>query len=125
MRFSIRFLKAFRLIYVFWIYRNDIGSSDLESALTNKLKIGIIGTRGIPNYYGGFEQVAEYLSVGLVSKGHKVVVYNSHNHPYQEKKWNGVDIIHCYDPEYLIGTSGQFFYDLNSIINCRKQNFDN
>ena len=124
LRFTIRFLKAFRLIYIFWIYRKDIGSADLESTLTNKLKIGIIGTRGIPNYYGGFEQVAEYLSVGLVSKGHQVAVYNSHNHPYQEKKWNGVDIIHCYDPEYLIGTSGQFVYDLNSILNSRKQNFD-
>ena len=34
-----------------------------------KEKIAIIGTRGIPNNYGGFEQFAEYLSVGLVDKG--------------------------------------------------------
>ncbi len=26
------------------------------------LKIGILGTRGIPNRYGGFEQCAEYLA---------------------------------------------------------------
>ena len=44
------------------------------------MKIGIIGTRGIPNNYGGFEQFAEYLSVGLVAKGCEVYVYNSHNH---------------------------------------------
>lgn len=88
------------------------------------MKIAIIGTRGIPNNYGGFEQFAEYLSVGLVNKGHEVFVYNSHNHLYKEKKWNGVNIIHCYDPEYLIGTPGQFIYDLNCIINSRKQNFD-
>jgi hypothetical protein len=49
------------------------------------LKIAIIGTRGIPNNHGGFEQFAEYLSVGLVDKGHDVFVYNSHNHPYKKK----------------------------------------
>jgi len=32
------------------------------------MRIGIIGTRGIPNNYGGFEQFAEYLSVGLVNR---------------------------------------------------------
>jgi hypothetical protein len=28
------------------------------------MRIAILGTRGIPNNYGGFEQCAEYLSVG-------------------------------------------------------------
>ena len=88
------------------------------------MKIAIIGTRGIPNNYGGFEQFAEYLSVGLVNKGHEVFVYNSHNHPYKKNIWNGVNIIHCYDPEYLIGTPGQFIYDLNCIVNCRKYDVD-
>ena len=88
------------------------------------MKIAIIGTRGIPNNYGGFEQFAEYLSVGLVNKGHEVFVYNSHNHHYKKNIWNGVNIIHCYDPEYLIGTPGQFIYDLNCIVNCRKYDVD-
>ena len=64
-----------------------------------KLKIAIIGTRGIPNHYGGFEQATEFLSEGLMKRGHEVSVYNSHNHPYQKSTWNGVHIIHCYDPE--------------------------
>ena len=88
------------------------------------MKIAIIGTRGIPNNYGGFEQFAEYLSLGLVDKEHEVFVYNPHNHIFKESKYKGVNIIHCFDPEYLIGTSGQFLYDLNCIINCRKYNFD-
>jgi len=88
------------------------------------MKIAIIGTRGIPNNYGGFEQFAEYLSVGLVNKGHEVFVYNSHNHIFKDNIYKGVKIIHCYDPEYLIGTTGQFIYDLNCILNSRKQNFD-
>jgi glycosyltransferase involved in cell wall biosynthesis len=88
------------------------------------LRIAILGTRGIPNYYGGFEHISEYVSAGLVKKGHSVTVYNSHNHPYTADTWNGVTIKHCYDPEYLIGTAGQFIYDLNCLMDARKQKFD-
>lgn len=88
------------------------------------MKIGLLGTRGIPNRYGGFEQIVEYLSAGLSEKNHEVFVYNSHNHPYKEKKWSGVNIIHCKDPEYRFGTAGQFIYDLNCINDARKRRFD-
>ncbi len=88
------------------------------------LKIAIIGSRGIPNYYGGFEQMAQYLAVGLLNKGHDVSVYNSHNHPCREKEWNGVKLIHCYDAENAIGTAGQFVYDFNCIMHARKNKFD-
>ena len=36
------------------------------------MKIGIIGTRGIPNHYGGFEQFAEYVAVRWVEMGHEI-----------------------------------------------------
>jgi glycosyltransferase involved in cell wall biosynthesis len=88
------------------------------------MHIAIIGTRGIPNNYGGFEQCAEYLAAGLVKLGFKITVYNSHNHPYTEDQWNGVEIIRCYDPEHKLGTAGQFIYDLNCIMNLRKRKFD-
>lgn len=88
------------------------------------MKIAIIGTRGIPNHYGGFEQFAEYLSQLLVEAGHQVIVYNSHNHPYKESVWNGVQIIHQYDPEDKVGTLGQFIYDLNCIRNLSQHSFD-
>jgi glycosyltransferase involved in cell wall biosynthesis len=51
-------------------------------------------------------------------------VYNTHNHPFRENQWNGVHIVHCYDPEYLIGSAGQFIYDLNCLLDARKRNFD-
>jgi len=89
-----------------------------------KLRIAILGTRGIPNNYGGFEHISEYVSEGLVKRGHSVTVYNSHNHPYKESCWNGVEIRHCYDPEYLVGTAGQFVYDLNCLLDARKRRFD-
>jgi glycosyltransferase involved in cell wall biosynthesis len=39
------------------------------------LKIAIVGTRGIPNRYGGFEQFAEKISSTLADRGHEVTVY--------------------------------------------------
>ena len=88
------------------------------------MNIAIIGTRGIPNHYGGFEQFAEYLSVGLVELGHEVTVYNSDKHPYQKSNWNNVNIIHCNDPEYKLGTVGQFIYDFNCILDTRRKKYD-
>ena len=39
------------------------------------MKIAIIGTRGIPASYGGFETFAEELGARLVERGHQVTVY--------------------------------------------------
>ena len=39
------------------------------------MKIAILGTRGIPNRYGGFEAFAEQLSARLAERGHEVRVY--------------------------------------------------
>jgi glycosyltransferase involved in cell wall biosynthesis len=88
------------------------------------MKIGILGSRGIPNRYGGFEQFAEYLSVALVQMGHTVYVYNSHLHPYKEDTYMGVHIVRCFDAEDKLGTAGQFVYDLNCILHSRRAGFD-
>lgn len=88
------------------------------------MKIAIIGTRGIPNNYGGFEQFAQYLSLGLVEMGNSVTVYNSNMHNWQENEWNGVQIIHCNDLENKMGSIGHFVYDLNCIKDTRKRKFD-
>jgi glycosyltransferase involved in cell wall biosynthesis len=39
------------------------------------VRIALLGTRGIPARYGGFETFAEELSVRLVARGHEVIVY--------------------------------------------------
>ena len=88
------------------------------------LRIGILGTRGIPNAYGGFEQFAQYLSAGLVQRGHSVWVYNSSDHPYCGDQWEGVHIIHCRDWESRIGTAGQFVYDYNCLKDAQSRDFD-
>ncbi len=95
-----------------------------EGDSIKKTTIAILGSRGIPNHYGGFEELAEHLSAGLVSLGYDVFVYNVHHHPCSEKKWNGVNRLFCYDPERIIGLAGQFIYDLNCINDSRKRGFD-
>ncbi|WP_222167371.1 glycosyltransferase [Edaphocola aurantiacus] len=87
------------------------------------MKIAILGSRGIPNAYGGFEQYAEQLSRFLADRGCEVYVYCSSAHPYKASKLGKVFLKHQYDPEWL-GTAGQFVYDYNCIRDARKEKFD-
>ena len=88
------------------------------------MKIAILGTRGIPNRYGGFEQFAEIVSQIWQAEGHSVWVYCGHRHEYSERQFKGVERISIFDPEYLFGTAGQFIYDLGCIMDARSRNFD-
>lgn len=76
-----------------------------------KKKIAIIGTRGIPNRYGGFEQFAESLSVQLVNNGFKVTVYNPDYHFYRESTYRGVIIRNKKLNEKLWGPAANILYD--------------
>jgi len=54
------------------------------------MRIAILGTRGIPARYGGFETFAEELSTRLVDRGHDVTVYCRERPP--EAVWRGVNL---------------------------------
>ena len=90
------------------------------------MKIAFVSTRGIPNNYGGFEQFAEYISVGLAERGHEVTVYSPHFLPYYENVYKGVRIKHIYSPELWMGGSmGSFFYDYSCLKDALKnEDFD-
>ena len=53
----------------------------------------ILGTRGVPGAHGGFETFAEYLSLYLVQRGWRVVVYcqKEGSGPMYEDTWQGVE----------------------------------
>ena len=58
------------------------------------MKIAIMGIRGIPANYGGFETFADHLAVGLVERGHDVTVYcRSNNIDYSGKTYKGVKLV--------------------------------
>lgn len=75
------------------------------------LRVAILGTRGIPNRYGGFEQFAEYLALGLQVRGHEVSVYLPHTHPYTEPTFRGVTLHRVFCPEARLGAAAHFLYD--------------
>jgi len=55
------------------------------------MKIAVLGTRGIPANYGGFETFAEELSARLAARGHDVVVYcRSHHDAGAAASYRGV-----------------------------------
>ena len=56
------------------------------------MKLAILGTRGIPANYGGFETFAEELSWRLAARGHQVTVYC--RQPYPEPFYRGVRLRH-------------------------------
>lgn len=90
-----------------------------------RVKIAILGCRGIPNHYGGFEQFAERLAPALVSRHDMDVwVYNSSRHPLKDPVWKGVHRILCYDPEHVVGQVAQFLYDWLCIRDSRQRGFD-
>ncbi len=59
------------------------------------MRIALLGTRGIPANYGGFETFAEELSVRLAARGHRVSVYcRTNNVATREREWRGVRLVH-------------------------------
>ncbi|MCA1615803.1 MAG: glycosyltransferase [Acidobacteria bacterium] len=57
------------------------------------MRIAILGTRGVPASYGGFETFAEQLSVRLVARGHHVTVYcRSHYVSPRQLQFRGVHL---------------------------------
>lgn len=55
------------------------------------MRIAILGTRGIPASYGGFETFAEHLSTRLAARGHEVTVYcRAHYVSPRQLEYHGV-----------------------------------
>ena len=63
--------------------------------MDKKLKIAIIGSRGYPYIYSGYETLVKELSERLIKKGHKVRVY-CHSSLFKKKprQVNGIELIY-------------------------------
>ena len=59
-----------------------------------KMKIALLGTRGIPASYSGFETCVEQLGQRLVQRGHEVTVYcRSHHITYEGSHYKGMRLV--------------------------------
>jgi glycosyltransferase involved in cell wall biosynthesis len=83
------------------------------------LKLAILGTRGVPANYGGFETFAAELSVRLVARGHIVTVYCREPGP---AVWNGVHriVLPTLGHKYLETVSHTFL----SALDALRRDFD-
>lgn len=67
------------------------GSRELKSqAVNDSPRVAIIGTRGFPSYYGGFETLVRYLTPYLAERGWDVDVYSRPGQVADEKVPVGV-----------------------------------
>jgi len=58
------------------------------------MKIALLGTRGIPASYSGFETCVEQLGQRLVERGHEVTVYcRSHHITYPGSEYKGMQLV--------------------------------
>lgn len=103
--------------------------------MKNKLKVSIVGTRGIPANYGGFETFAQEISPLLVNENRKITVYCDKPSGDHSDLYKGVELRYSTttktknpllyyfntlrqalkrsDVVIVAGTAGAFFYILN------------
>lgn len=88
------------------------------------MKIAILGTRGIPNNYGGPEANAEFMAPIFLRMGHEVTVYSPDEHPYRGSEWNGIRIRRVFNQESRLGIWGTLAYDYLCLRDAARGEFD-
>jgi len=88
-----------------------------------KLRIAVLGTRGVPANYGGFETCAEEVSVGLAQRGHQVTVYcRRGNAPGDPTAYKGVQL--RYAPHIERKSLGTLTHTLAATWDAVREKFD-
>ena len=59
------------------------------------LHIAMLGTRGVPAAYGGFETAVEEIGARLASRGHRVTVYCRRSQGKRVANWRGMELVHA------------------------------
>lgn len=58
------------------------------------LRIAMIGTRGVPAAYGGFETAVEEIGSRLAGRGHEVTVYCRNSADASQREYAGMHLVH-------------------------------
>jgi len=59
------------------------------------LRIAMLGTRGVPAAYGGFETAVEEIGARLAERGHEVTVYCRSARETRQRSWRGMHLVHA------------------------------
>src|SRR5688572_5335590 len=94
----------------------DSGSAQSQRSRAGqvvRLKVAILGTRGVPPNYGGFETFAAELGTRLVQRGDEVTVYCREE---GEAEWNGMRriVLPAIGHKYLETVSHSFLSALDA-----------
>jgi len=76
-------------------------------------RLAILGSRGIPAQYGGFEVAAERIALGLVKRGWHVTVFCPHYQTYRQRSYEGIRLRFVWHPP---GGIGSLLYDGLSLV---------
>src|SRR5215813_3856777 len=82
------------------------------------MKLAIVGTRGIPANYGGFETFAEELATRLAARGHQVTVYCESHHTGTDE-YRSVHLQHL--PAPRLGPFTTILFDLKCLWHARSR----
>jgi glycosyltransferase involved in cell wall biosynthesis len=89
------------------------------------VRIGLLGTRGIPNKYGGFEEFAEKITEHWVNEGHEVIVYcESGDESFEDVLPNGVKRVFIKTFQRSLKGFYLFLYDYQSTKDAVRRNCD-
>ena len=80
--------------------------------------IAILGARGIPARYGGFETFVDELSRRLVTRGIRVTVYCEADETPAMDSYEGVELVHV--PANAPGPARTIVYDIACLWRARK-----
>lgn len=82
------------------------------------MRLAILGTRGIPARYGGFETFAEKLTTGLIHHGFDVTVFCESGETASPEAFHGVKLRYVSAP--ALGPLQTILYDLQCLWGARK-----
>lgn len=87
------------------------------------MKVALIGTRGIPARYGGFETFVQELSLRLKKRGHEVWVYcRSGYYDKKPREYKGIKLI--YLPECKIKALDTLSHTFLSLLHAQRKEYD-
>ena len=87
------------------------------------MKIALIGTRGIPATYGGFETCTQEIGQRLVHRGHEVWVYCRAGHyPEKQERYLGMNLVYINEPRSRFLET--VFHTYKSLLHASKRDFD-
>lgn len=85
----------------------------------DRLSLAILGTRGVPARYGGFETFAEELGARLADSGVEVTVYCERQGEAGPERWRGMQLVHL--PAPRLGPATTLWFDLLCLLHAARR----